>query len=906
MQEFEVLDLYLENFAKIHTGMHIDKLYLDFSEMPHQTYLLVGDSGSGKSSILKCIHPFAFNSATGDESANGDLIIAKRDGRKIIRYRMDDLIIKCMHIYQRKQDDSIQTKSFFSVNGEELNPSGLVTTFKELVQQYFYIDESFLTLLALGNSVKSMVEYTSGERKKLAVKIFSELNIYMTYYKNATVVVRDLKSVLTNVVDKLDRYGSYDKNDIVNQIHQIEHIIAELDDNLANVLRNEGSVKANLDINKEAYEQYELCEGKITELLTQVEKLKAKRKTSQDVAVLENEQNDITKNIISTQLRIDSLESTIKSELDFKEVKLSSKNSLEDSIHRMENSTNKIELEKLLASIEAELVGLSDIDVEDGVDYTKKKENLVTASIYLDELRGLCTDLITEVRDQSLIEGILKKFLQNKHFGIELDVAYQAILEKIETMEATNRISGSIKIPKISSKDPYVCTTYDMCPYYKFYKNSVEIMSADKKKADKIFNVERDKLAVAEDNRVIYYSLEKLYKYLHKHDEYFKLVPKDIFDPETFVLEYLKMDRQIYNTELMSSMISYLEQAVRKVQLLTLQKTTKDQLAGLETTISLYDSMKVDLERTIQAIKETDEVIVHHQKDLEFNKSELESFNQSSKDLASEIELAKELEGCRKEIQEVQKQLNSMEECKKNFDSLSLQLNKIQSEASSIRLQLDNNNRELNRLRNTLDAIDSLEKEKKLLTDKYAEAMMIRDAVSPSKGIPVEFIDDVIRNQMIDSINELMHVAYPSITLIKDPDKLIIDDKEFTIPYKKNGVIIGDISEASDGERAMLSLAFSLVLIRLVSKVYNIMLLDEMDTALDKYGRSKYIDIIERYMKTINATQIFLISHNSMFDMYNVNVLQTTDSVISASENKFIVHVPSQNFTPEDYKLIRE
>ena len=86
MQKFEVLDLYLENFAKINTGMHIDKLYLDFSEMPHQTYLLVGDSGSGKSSILKCIHPFAFNSATGDESANGDLIIAKRDGRKIIQY----------------------------------------------------------------------------------------------------------------------------------------------------------------------------------------------------------------------------------------------------------------------------------------------------------------------------------------------------------------------------------------------------------------------------------------------------------------------------------------------------------------------------------------------------------------------------------------------------------------------------------------------------------------------------------------------------------------------------------------------------------------------------------------------------------------------------------------------------
>ena len=86
MRCFEVIDLYLEGFAKIHTGMHVDRLYLDFSEMPHQTYLFVGDSGSGKSSVLKSIHPFAFNNGTGDESANRDLIMEGRNGRKIIRY----------------------------------------------------------------------------------------------------------------------------------------------------------------------------------------------------------------------------------------------------------------------------------------------------------------------------------------------------------------------------------------------------------------------------------------------------------------------------------------------------------------------------------------------------------------------------------------------------------------------------------------------------------------------------------------------------------------------------------------------------------------------------------------------------------------------------------------------------
>jgi DNA repair exonuclease SbcCD ATPase subunit len=240
-----------------------------------------------------------------------------------------------------------------------------------------------------------------------------------------------------------------------------------------------------------------------------------------------------------------------------------------------------------------------------------------------------------------------------------------------------------------------------------------------------------------------------------------------------------------------------------------------------------------------------------------------------------------------------------MEDCKKKFDDLSLKLSQIQQSEMQTRDELSSHRGRLNQLNNMLETINSLEKEKELLSNKYSEACLIKDAVSPSKGIPVEFIDDVIRNQMVDSINELMHVAYPDITIIKDPDKLIINDKEFTIPYKKNGVIVGDISEASDGERAMLSLAFSLVLIRLVSKVYNIMLLDEMDTALDKYGRSKYIDIIEQYMETISAKQIFLISHNSMFDMYDVNVLQTTKSTMDNVDGKTIVQVYEQNYTPD-------
>ena len=898
MPSIEVIDLYLEGFAKIHTGMHIDRVYLDFESMPNKTYLFVGDSGSGKSSILKSIHPFAFNSSTGDETANSDLIMSGRDGRKIISYKLNDDIIVCKHLYIRKPDDSIQVKSYFLINDEELNPSGLVSTFKELIYKYFCIDESFLTLLALGNSVKSMVEYTSGERKKLSVKIFTELNIYMTYYKNATAVVRDLKSVLNNVVDKLDKYGEYDKKELRKTIKEIESIINLLQIELDEVLKNEGMITADMNSKMDDYKKYEESQGKITELFSKIEELKRKRKSTKDYNVLENDKINIKTNMINADIRRQSLEENISSELNFKEMKLKTKEQLIDSINRMENNINQTELEKLIANIDAELSELSDIEIESGVDYKEKKDQLVKANIYLDELKSMSVDLVSEVEMTELIPDMVKAFIKNKDFDKKLDITYQAIIERMNNLKSANQISGDIKIPKIQYSE---CKVSE-CPYKKFYNDVSEILTSKKEVANQILKDEESKLRTTENMITIRRILKKLYDYINNHSDILKCVPIEIFDPATFINRFLEdLNREVYDRDLMGSTVTYLEKASRKMELTILKKNTENQLKGINTTKELYNSMKIDLEQVERAIEETDLVIETHQKDLEFNKGKVDEYSNALKEIDNEILLAKELEDIRKEVKDIQKNLASMENLKTEHDILESKINKLKETEFELRNNISDYRDKLNNSKNTLDVIETLEREKIELAERYSQAVMIKDAVSPSKGIPVEFIDDVIRNQMIDSINELMHVAYPDITLLKDPKYLIIDDKEFTIPYKKNGVIIGDISEASDGERAMLSLAFSLVLIKLVSKVYNIMLLDEMDTALDKYGRSKYIDIIEQYMTTINASQIFLISHNSMFDMYDVNVLQTTKSVTVGNENTVVKPVYECNITPDDY-----
>ena len=51
------------------------------------------------------------------------------------------------------------------------------------------------------------------------------------------------------------------------------------------------------------------------------------------------------------------------------------------------------------------------------------------------------------------------------------------------------------------------------------------------------------------------------------------------------------------------------------------------------------------------------------------------------------------------------------------------------------------------------------------------------------------------------------------------------------------------------------------------------MLLDEIDGPLDLYNREKFIKVLENQIDRINAEQSFLITHNSMFSSYNVDII---------------------------------
>ena len=113
---------------------------------------------------------------------------------------------------------------------------------------------------------------------------------------------------------------------------------------------------------------------------------------------------------------------------------------------------------------------------------------------------------------------------------------------------------------------------------------------------------------------------------------------------------------------------------------------------------------------------------------------------------------------------------------------------------------------------------------------------------------------------------------------------------EFGIPFVTKGTKIKDVCYASQGERSFISLALSFALIYQSISRYNILLLDEIDATLDTRNREKFLQILEKMMEMIDAEQVFVISHNNMFNMYPVDVIDTQNK--KNKDNKLTNYIP--------------
>ena len=167
------------------------------------------------------------------------------------------------------------------------------------------------------------------------------------------------------------------------------------------------------------------------------------------------------------------------------------------------------------------------------------------------------------------------------------------------------------------------------------------------------------------------------------------------------------------------------------------------------------------------------------------------------------------------------------------------------------------------------------------MNDKYEELSILREALSSNKGIPLLFIQLYLKNTRILANKLLQNVFEGDLEI----SEFIINEKEFKIPYTRHGIEVSDVVYASQGESSFLSIALSFALMQQSLKSYNVMLLDEIDATLDQSNRNTFISILEQQLEEIGCEQVFMITHNNVFDNYPVDILRTSNTEIDNYKN---------------------
>src|SRR5574344_55133 len=246
----KVLFIKLKNVAGIYAGMQLTKLEIDFNKNDKMFNLLNGSNGSGKSTIINSISPYAT-----------EKIRKHKKGYKEIHYRHKDNIFIIKHFYE-PTEKSHTTKSFISMidsNGvlKELNDNGNVTSFKEVVNAYFGTNTDTIHLLTLGTDMSSIVKMTPAKRKDFMTYFTNNTDIYLSIYKKINSDCITIGKLVKNYADKLNSLGKLD--DIKNKIDDVDNNISIIEEEETKTIINMANInnKMNLVLSKEDKEYYE-------------------------------------------------------------------------------------------------------------------------------------------------------------------------------------------------------------------------------------------------------------------------------------------------------------------------------------------------------------------------------------------------------------------------------------------------------------------------------------------------------------------------------------------------------------------------------------------------------------------------------------------------------------------------
>lgn len=841
----------LKNFSAIENAMNAHELTIDFPETDNKICLIIGPNGSGKTTIMSLLNPFAELGSLDVRNAL-NLILPNKDGYKELHIQSDDNIYIIKHFYTHHKDANHSVKSYITKNDEELNPNGNVRSFKEIIKEELGIEPDYLKLIRLGSNVTSMIDLSETERKTFMSKLLDEIGIYLTYYKKVNTDLRQVKEMISHTVDKIHRLGIDDKKDTKDMIDILKQ-------NMEDEQKRYGDLSGEISIYKHEIEDIE-------DPLTLKDRLSASVKKI-------NKMNKILE-------QKDDLEST---DAKYYEEQI---RKYENKILQQETeiSANNIVIQNhltLLNNLSEQLRGLKiQYQKEENInkDYEKLAEEHRKISVNI----GFAEDNIGDYSPDYSLNDIEKFIVYIKNTQQVLDKTYefgQKIIRKIVSLLRENKNvmnyvnshimniddnddTNSIFLQSLSSRFTFdekkLNCEKDDCEAKKLWVQVHNLLQNNQ-----VNKKEKHDISFYKDMEYAYQNIAQVLTSFADYKILIEKLPENIRNG--FLLEniYTNIEslKPIYDEKEINNLLSMITEYSDYNELIFKREKIEDEMK-LFKSHSNIGYLSQQIENIENQISEYDDKV----SDLKANISDINENMIANKNT---VEYLYELKETFEKYEEISDEVHTLSSDYDKYITNKKKISELDIEISKCKFNIDNLNEKIQKYLNDLNQYKSLKKELDNFNSKYDEMSLIKEALSSNKGMSLYYIKNYLGNTE-EITNELLDIAYDGQIYIDD---FCITPSEFTIPFYNRGKRIRDVKYASQGELSFLSIALSFGLASQALSNYNIMLLDEIDGPLDSNNREKFIRILENQIERIGSEQNFLITHNDMFSSYPVDII---------------------------------
>lgn len=842
-----IVYLKLVNFIGVKAATGLNEIELKYDQVKQPIIQIYGKNRCGKTVMLQQHHPFSSINLTGDERSDLSLIIPNEIGYKEIVYEINGKVYNILHTY-KPSGKSHTVSSSLTCNGEELNPSGGVTTFNTLIEKVMGINKYVFQFIINGTNLTSFAGMGSTQRKSLLNKAMG-IDIYDKIHKLATDDYRYTNKLISSLNHTkeylLSTYGTY------------ELLFATLDQK-----RHERDVlKYELETLKSKLDS---LNGKIQTIRQQNPELE-RMQLDQTRVAYKNAVNELGgfdpnmyESLVNEQIQLNQQLSDMKAS---RMILLNELDSLYEKLHNIESVIEasrkaKADYDNMCAMIEQLKHNIAAIHIT--YDFDTSSQYLFGMLSLAQSVNSTCKEIASSLTDDQL--SMLNQMVQN-----DIDINAVLMREGASLMDSEKEKSVISYIHSLLHNVQGNFPNHDCDGVNCIYRNSYDALqnyfkSFQSTSKGKLTRYDLEQMDHASKNLITI-------KRIINTDIPNILIP--YFDIKTIIANVANHNQGI-DTE-------FIKQLIEEAKLQEQRSQYIKQLSDAEHSLELMkSSMIVDdnkdgidvvqtmIQNTTQKRDSLDEQIASLTKTISDHDRKRLTLSSIQKIDIGSIE---------QQIAKLDKTIASLHDAE---SECAINANTYQTKLSKFELLQT----ELDQLEKAFDQYVKTNTEIEQHTANDERYKAIAEATSSTKGMPVIAIRDTV-HRAIATANRLLQVMYDDeIELLKP----VIDESSFMLPFRCGGNKSMDIKYGSQSESTLLSLALSLSLASSLTS-YKIPLVDEIDAYLDASIRDDFILMLSAMMQTLGIEQMFLISHNLQKGQFE-HIVNTIDLSEIISQSK--------------------